>query len=439
LTLDTLTLKNTTLIGAGGQAETIYFNSPTGRLVAKNANFISEQDTLLLKGWTWFYKSLVAGNVDFIWGYSKASLFEQSEIRSLGRSSSNANGGYVLQARVESATDKGFVFLNSSLTSGAGPTNEAPIDGSHYLARSPGGTTTFDNIVFINTKMSKHINDIGWAGSGINAQPASNPGTGTATTGWREYATMDANGTTLDITKRQFGYQLSLGDIATSFCSRAQIFAAFNSNAGWNPMPSDTSDCVTPPATTKDWGFDSAAYATAGTNLFAAAYDATVDNGIKITGGDVSVDGLVFNSTAANVIRYRPAGSASNATATAVWNTNGAFFTNNTTLIPAVAADLPTNVRTFISIPVTSGAAFTITLNYKQTSTSATAGKMALVGSDGKVLAVKDAHKDTAAATGDTLTLTVPAGHTQTFVKVIYGREGITSGGVNITSMQRVQ
>lgn len=439
LTLDTLTLKNTTLIGAGGQAETIYFNSPSGRLVAKNANFISEQDTLLLKGWTWFYKSLVAGNVDFIWGYSKASLFEQSEIRSLGRSSSNANGGYVLQARVESATDKGFVFLNSSLTSGAGPTNEAPIDGTHYLARSPGGTTTFDNIVFINTKMGKHINGIGWAGSGINAQPASNPGTGTATTGWREYGSMDSNGTTLDVSKRQFGYQLSLGDIATSFCSRAHIFAAFNSNAGWNPMPSDTSDCVTPPATTKDWGFDSAAYAAAGTTLFAAAYDATLDNGIKVTGGDVSVDGLVFNSTAANVIRYRPAGSVSNATATAVWNTNGAFFTNNTTLIPAVGADLPTNVRTFIAIPVTSGAAFTITLNYKQTSTSATAGKIALVGSDGKVLAVKDAHKDTAAATGDTLTLSVPAGHTQTFVKVIYGREGVTSGGVNITSMQRVQ
>jgi pectate lyase len=56
LVLDTLTLKNTTLRSAAisGQAETLYFNSD-GRLVAKNASFYSEQDTLNLKGWAWFY------------------------------------------------------------------------------------------------------------------------------------------------------------------------------------------------------------------------------------------------------------------------------------------------------------------------------------------------------------------------------------------------
>jgi pectate lyase len=243
LTLENLTLKNTTLIGAGGQAETIYFNSTNGRLIAKNANFISEQDTLLLKGWTWFYNTLVAGNVDFIWGYSKASLFEKSEIRSLGRSTGNSNGGYVLQARVEAAGDKGFVFLNSSLTSGAGPTNETPVDGTHYLARSPGGTTTFDNIVFVNTKMGSHINEKGWAGSGVNSQPAANPGTGNATTGWREYNTMDLNGAPLNLTARQFGYSLSLAEVA-GYCSRAQVFAGYNNGAGWNPLPDDVSDCV---------------------------------------------------------------------------------------------------------------------------------------------------------------------------------------------------
>lgn len=243
LTLENLTLKNTTLIGAGGQAETIYFNSTNGRLIAKNANFISEQDTLLLKGWTWFYNTLVAGNVDFIWGYSKASLFEKSEIRSLGRSTGNTNGGYVLQARVEAAGDKGFVFLNSSLTSGAGPTSETPIDGTHYLARSPGGTTTFDNIVFVNTKMGSHINAKGWAGAGVNSQPAANPGTGTAITGWREYNTMDLNGAPLDMTSRQFMYSLSAGEV-TGYCSRAQVFAGYNSGAGWNPLPDDISDCV---------------------------------------------------------------------------------------------------------------------------------------------------------------------------------------------------
>ena len=244
LALENLTLKNTTLIGAGGQAETIYFNSTNGRLVAKNANFISEQDTLLLKGWTWFYNTLVAGNVDFIWGYSKVSLFEKSEIRSLGRSSSNANGGYILQARVESATDKGFVFLNSSVTSGAGPTNELPIDGSHYLARSPGSsgsTVTYDNIVFVNTKIGTHINTAGWA-----ASPIPTPATATATAGWREYGSMDLNGNTLNVSGRLSpgSYQMSLGEVMNDYCSRAQIFSAYNSGAGWDPMPEDTSDCV---------------------------------------------------------------------------------------------------------------------------------------------------------------------------------------------------
>jgi hypothetical protein len=243
LTIDSLTLKNTTLIGAGGQAETIYFNSPNGRLVATNANFISEQDTLLLKGWTWFYDTLVAGNVDFIWGYSKASLFEKSEIRTLGRSTGNNNGGYVLQARVENATDKGFVFLNSSLTSGAGPLGDLPLVGETYLARSPGGTTTFDNIVFVNTKMDTHIAAGGWAGGGINNQPIANPASGTPTTGWREFSSMDMNGDTLDVSAREFGYQLNLGEVE-DYCSRAQVFAAYNSGAGWNPLPSDTSDCV---------------------------------------------------------------------------------------------------------------------------------------------------------------------------------------------------
>lgn len=241
LTLENLTLKNTTLIGAGGQAETIYFNSDNGRLIAKNADFISEQDTLLLKGWAWFYNTLVAGSVDFIWGTSKVALFEKSEIRSTGRSSGNNNGGYILQARVVNTADKGYVFLNSRLTSGTGPTNELPIDGTHYLARSGGCSGCIDNIVFINTKMGAHINATGWA-----ASPAPTPATATANAGWREYNSMDLSGNPLNISSRlsPASYQLSLGEVQSEYCSRAQIFSAYNSGSGWNPLSEDISDCV---------------------------------------------------------------------------------------------------------------------------------------------------------------------------------------------------
>jgi hypothetical protein len=492
LVIDNLTLKNTTLIGNGGQAEVIYFNNDAGRLVVSNSNLISEQDTVQVKGYSWFYRSLVAGNVDFIWGNNRVALFEESEIRSLGDSRGNASGGYVLQARTVSAADKGFVFLNSRLTRGAGPLGHTIADGQTWLARSGGSTTYFDNVVFVNTKMDAHIQAAGWY-----TAPMPNPAAATTTTGWREYGSTDLAGTSLNTANRDLvSGQLSVGDVISNYCSRAQIFSAFNSGAGWDPLPGNTTDClnfdmsgsssstssaassavssvasssstssessvtsssssvassVTSSSSsnsssssaavvvaTKTWGFDSATYAAADTNLFGAAYNAAGDNGIKITASPVSVDGLDFYSAATSVLRYRAPGSANNSSATGVWNTNGSFFTSNSVLMPEVGSDV-TSVRTYISIPVESDKAFTITLNYKQTSATATAGKVALVGSDNKVLIVKDASNATTAASGDSLSLTVPAGHTYTSVKIFYGREGITSGGVNITSLVRVQ
>ncbi len=240
LKLDSLTLKNDTLIGSGGQAEVIYFNNDTGRLIATNTNFISEQDTVQVKGYSWFYRSLIAGNVDFIWGNNRAALFEESEIRTLGDSRGNGSGGYILQARTVSAADKGFVFLNSSLTRGPGPLGHTVADGATWLARSGGSASYFDNIVFVNTKMDAHINPAGW-----NISPMPNPGTPSATSGWREYGSMDMSATTLDVSQRvSASYQLSFGEIINSYCNRAQVFAAYNSSAGWNPLPGDSTDCL---------------------------------------------------------------------------------------------------------------------------------------------------------------------------------------------------
>ncbi len=491
LVLDNLTLKNTTLrSAAASQAEVIYFNNDAGRLIATNSNFFSEQDTLQLKGYNWFYNSLVAGNVDFIWGASHVALFENSEIRSVGDTTNASSGGYVLQARVASASDKGFVFLNSKLTHGAGPgplAGDVP-NGATYLARSGGSATYFDNIVFVNTRMDSHVAARGWAGAGVNSQPAPNPATATATSGWREYGSMDLNGNPLDVSSRQDGYLLSASDVANNFATRALIFSAYNSGAGWNPEPpansmssvssssvansqasssssnssvsssassamtssivsssstssvnsSASSSSSTAAVVTRSWGFNSDAYAAADTALFMASYNPVGDNGIKITGGEVSVDGLLFNSTATNVIRYRPAGSSNNTSANAIWNTNGSFFTSNSVMVPAIGGDL-VSVRTYLAIPVASGMAFTITISYKQTSASATAGKIALAGSDNKILAFKDASISTAAVTGDTISLTVPAGHSYSSVKIIYGREAVSSGGVNISAMELVQ
>ena len=152
LTLENLTIENTYSIPSHkGQAETIYFNS-SYKLTVENCSLISWQDTFLCKGKVWVHNSLIAGHVDYIWGYPEACLFEDCEIRSRA-------GGYLIQARVPKATDKGFVFLNCKLTAESGVK-----DGSMYLARSGGSTEYFDNVVFVNCTMGPVIAPAGWHG-----------------------------------------------------------------------------------------------------------------------------------------------------------------------------------------------------------------------------------------------------------------------------------
>ena len=458
LTLDTLTLKNTTLIGAGGQAETIYFNSPTGRLIAKNANFISEQDTLLLKGWTFFYDTLVAGNVDFIWGYSKASLFEKSEIRSIGRSTGNSNGGYVLQARVEAAGDKGFVFLNSRLTSGAGPTGELPVDGSHYLARSPGGTTTFDNIVFVNTKIGTHIAADGWAGLGVNSQPAANPATGTATTGWREYNSMDLNGTPLNMSGRQFGYSLSLAE-AAGYCSRAQVFSAYNSGAGWNPMADDSSDCINPDGGASSSSSSSAPAASSSSSSSSSASSATVTNWAPAQAefaahvGALASGNYPFNATATPIsvgdFNFYSVSSGSlrlHETSAPLYaiNYNGSSLKDDTTGTPVTLVEGTSGqvdpkilnaaggVTRYVSIPYAATAnPVTVKITYSNASGSCANGQIALVDQNTKTWKVASACGTTNSVMEATVT-----DATVTELFILMSRNGDSGGGIRIWNIE---
>jgi pectate lyase len=241
LTLESLTMRNTSerRTSRSAQAETIYFNSDTGRLIARNATFLSEQDTLQLKGYAWFYRTLVAGNVDFIWGANRAALFEQSEIRSVGDSANPDSGGYVVQARTVSATDPGFVFLDSVLTHGPGPAGNPVPPGRTYLARSPGTASTWDNVSFINCRMDRHIAAQGWAGTGVKLEPGPNPVHADAVHGWREYGSTDLSGAALDLTQRSGGYVLTESERDARFGTRARIFALFNDGKGWDPAVTD--------------------------------------------------------------------------------------------------------------------------------------------------------------------------------------------------------
>lgn len=239
LTLDTLTLRNDSerRSSLSGQAEALYFDSFNGRLIARNTNFFSEQDTLRIRGYAWFYNTLVAGNVDFIWGAAQAVLFERSEIRSVGDSSNAANGGYIVQARSDKATDKGFVFLGSTLTHGPGPAGNDVPAARTYLARSPGTASTWDNVSFIDCRMDGHIAASGWAGSGAAREPAPNPQQASADAGWREAGSTDLHGAPLDLSRRKVGSAMETAALRARFGSRAAVFSAWDNGQGWDPQP----------------------------------------------------------------------------------------------------------------------------------------------------------------------------------------------------------
>jgi len=204
LVLQDLTIENTYSIPSHkGQAETIYFNSAY-RLTIENCSLISWQDTFLTKGKVWVHNSLVAGHVDFIWGYPEACLFENCEIRARA-------GGYLIQARVPSVSNVGFVFLNCSLTAESGVK-----DGSMYLARSGGSADYYDNVVFVGCKMSSAIASTGWY-----TNPAPNPSVPTATSGWREYGSVNASGAAVS-GHNSYGKVLTATE-AEAYSSKAKV------------------------------------------------------------------------------------------------------------------------------------------------------------------------------------------------------------------------
>ncbi len=230
VTLEHLTLVNNTIRARskGGQAEALVFASDQGRLVARDASFYSEQDTIQLKGYAWFHRTLIAGNVDFIWGANRAALFEDSEIRTVGDSAHANGGGYIVQARTVAAAEPGFVFLNSRLTHGAGPLGNDVPDGKAYLARQ-GPPTSWDKVSFINCRMDSHIAAQGWAPK-KPPTPQASPGAG-----WGEFGSMDLTGQPLDLSQRTPGHLLT-ADQAARLSSRQHLFSSFNNGKGWEEI-----------------------------------------------------------------------------------------------------------------------------------------------------------------------------------------------------------
>ena len=202
--------------GDGCQAEVIYFNSDDGRLVAVDCRFSSEQDTIELKGWSFFSGCTITGDVDFIWGYPKTALFHSCEIRS-------CDAGYIVQARCDRGY-KGMVFMDCSIVA-----DHNVADGKVYLARSGGKSSEYDNVAYINCVMDSHI-----AASGWHSEKTPNPARADAVNGWKEYGTMDIHGTPADLSGRYYGsYRLSASEVDAGYRDVPTVFSDCPYGADW--------------------------------------------------------------------------------------------------------------------------------------------------------------------------------------------------------------
>jgi pectinesterase len=129
-----------------GQAVALGVDSD--RAVFRNCRFLGNQDTLYANsGRQYYYKCLVRGDVDFIFGNATA-VFDHCEIQSVGK-------GY-LTAQSRTAVDQttGYVFEDCKLTAADG----VP-DGGVYLGRP---WRPFARVVYLRCDMGPQINKAGW-------------------------------------------------------------------------------------------------------------------------------------------------------------------------------------------------------------------------------------------------------------------------------------
>jgi pectin methylesterase-like acyl-CoA thioesterase len=186
LVIENITLHNTTPQG-GSQAEALRVE-PGERVILRNANFLSLQDTLLLSGHVYVTGAYVEGNVDYVWGKGTV-FFDDSELRTVGRF------GYNVHAR-NLAGQYGYVFVNSRLTADDGITGQflGRIDVSEY----PGSM-----VAYVDCEMTPAINVAGWT---ITPPGVEVP----ADLRFWEYGSVDPDGNPVDVSRRApFSKQLT--------------------------------------------------------------------------------------------------------------------------------------------------------------------------------------------------------------------------------------
>ncbi len=98
----------------GDSADALVWNNDTGTLFCEGMKIESSQNTLFVKGYSWFKNSVISGDVDFIYGEPDTAFFEDCEIyvKEDVRGDFNA---YAVNSQAL-AEKTGFVFFSCRFT-----------------------------------------------------------------------------------------------------------------------------------------------------------------------------------------------------------------------------------------------------------------------------------------------------------------------------------
>lgn len=170
----------------GNQAEAICFHCPNGNLFCEGMNFISRQDTIHVKGFSYFKNCFITGDVDFIWGYCDTAVFENCAIHTRSDNRGNDRPAYVLQSRALHSKP-GFVFINCEFSADNRGKNAQIYIGRSQGTGKPDSPDRWDSIALINCRISYLYDKALWTDE--DGTRAVWPEKGSALCGWRQYGT----------------------------------------------------------------------------------------------------------------------------------------------------------------------------------------------------------------------------------------------------------
>lgn len=162
-------------------AEALVWSSLSGTLFADGVRIEGRQNTLSLKGFSWFKDCRISGDVDFIYGDVNTAFFEECEIY-LRDDNRGDFPGYAVKPQVL-AGKPGFIFMNSRFTCEKRKKTRAFVCRTDGLGKSdsPKG---WDSIAFVNCFFSENFDgELAWDD---DMQKEIYP-RGNAETGIREY------------------------------------------------------------------------------------------------------------------------------------------------------------------------------------------------------------------------------------------------------------